>query len=174
MLTARRAKLCIRLTKVFVVLLAEAPLYGQSGVTISSRETASYGAPGLAAQEAYGSDLQQQSPYLGGVPTGKASPTTLSLSLEDAVARGLRQNLGGLLSTDAVSGARGERWQALSVLLPDLTTATTFGVRQNELKAIIGIDVPDYGQRNEKYPAPVGRYGLQPSASHLANRSMRD
>lgn len=152
MLTARRAKLCIRLTAAFVVLLLEAPLYGQSGMTTSSRETVSYGAPGLAAQEAYGSDLQQQSPYLGGVPTGKASPTTLSLSLEDAVARGLRQNLGGLLSTDEVSGARGERWQALSVLLPDLTTATSFGVRQNDLKAIIGIDVPGH-------PPVIGPFG---------------
>ena len=86
--------------------------------------------------------FQQQTPYLGGVPTGTASSTPLPLSLEDAVARGLRQNLGGLLSSDAVSGAQGERWQALSALLPNLTTATSFGVRQVDTKAFIGIVVP--------------------------------
>jgi outer membrane protein TolC len=94
-----------------------------------------------------------QSPYLGGVPRGKASPTAVSLSLEDAVARGLRQNLGGLLSGDAVSGARGERWQALSALLPNLTTATSFSVHQNDLKAIIGIDVPGH-------PPVIGPFGV--------------
>ena len=133
-LTADRAKLCAKLTAVCLILLAGAPLYGQSDLTATSRGTGSYGAPSFAVQETSSSDLQQQSPYLGGVPAGKASPTALSLSLEDAVARGLRQNLGGLLSTDAVSGARGERWQALSALLPDLTTATSFSVKQIDLK----------------------------------------
>jgi outer membrane protein TolC len=69
------------------------------------------------------------------------------------VARGLRQNLGGLLSADGVSGARGERWRALSTLLPNLTTATSFGVRQNDLKAIIGITVPGH-------PAVIGPFGV--------------
>ena len=101
-----------------------------------------YGAASFAARDTSTSDFQQQSPYLGGVPTGTASPTPLSLSLEDAVTRGLRQNLGGLLSSDTVSGAQGERWRALSALLPNLTTATSFGVRQVDLKATIGINVP--------------------------------
>ena len=100
-------------------------------------------------------DLQQQSPYLGGVPTGTASSTPLQLSLEDAVTRGLRQNLGGLLSSDIVSGAQGERWQALSALLPNLTTATSFGVRQVDLKATIGINVPVPG-----VPPVTGPFGV--------------
>ena len=33
----------------------------------------------------------------------------MALSLEDAVARGLKQNLGGVLATDLVTDARGER-----------------------------------------------------------------
>jgi outer membrane protein TolC len=128
-----------------------AALYGQSGSTSTTQETISYGAPEAAAQNT--PDPQMQSPYLGGVPRGKASPTAVSLSLEDAVARGLRQNLGGLLSGDAVSGARGERWQALSALLPNLTTATSFSVHQNDLKAIIGIDVPGH-------PPVIGPFGV--------------
>ncbi|HXM17055.1 MAG TPA: TolC family protein [Candidatus Eremiobacteraceae bacterium] len=103
---------------------------------------------------------ESENPYLGGVPTGTASPTALSLSLEDAVGRGLRQNLGGLLSADAESGARGERWRALSSLLPNLTTATSFGVRQNDLKAIIGITVPGH-------PPVIGPFGVFDTRAYL-------
>jgi outer membrane protein TolC len=103
---------------------------------------------------------EPQNTYLGGVPTGTASPTALSLSLEDAVGRGLRQNLGALLSADAESGARGERWRALSSLLPNLTTATSFGVRQNDLKAIIGITVPGH-------PPVIGPFGVFDTRAYL-------
>jgi len=103
---------------------------------------------------------ESENPYLGGVPTGTASPTALSLSLEDAVGRGLRQNLGGLLSADAESGARGERWRALSSLLPNLTTATSFGVRQNDLKAIIGITVSGH-------PPVIGPFGVFDTRAYL-------
>jgi outer membrane protein TolC len=99
---------------------------------------------------------------LGGVPTGKASPTALPLSLEDAVTRGLRQNLGGLLSSDAVSGAHGERWQALSALLPNLTTGTSFGVRQVDLKATIGINIPVPG-----VPRVIGPFGVFDTRGYL-------
>jgi hypothetical protein len=131
--TADRLKFCGELTALYLVLFVGALLFGQSDLTATSQRTASYTAATFASQDTYTSDIQQQGPYLGGVPTGTASPTPLSLSLEDAVARGLRQNLGGLLSTDAVSGARGERWQALSALLPNLTTATSYGVRHTRL-----------------------------------------
>src|SRR5579862_8085504 len=60
-----------------------------------------------------------QNPYLGGVPAGTLSATPIALSLQDAVARGLRQNLGGFLATDAMTDARGQKWQALSQLLPN-------------------------------------------------------
>lgn len=47
-----------------------------------------------------------QNPYLGGVPAGKLSLTPVALSLEDAVALGLKQNLGGVLAADVVTDAR--------------------------------------------------------------------
>ena len=156
-LTADRGRLCVKLTVLCVALLA-APLYGQSDLTATSQGTVSYGAPAVAAQDT--SDLQMQNPYLGGVPTGKASAAALSLSLEDAVAGGLRQNLGGLLSSDAISGARGERWQALSALLPNLTTATSFGVRQIDLKADFGLDIPGV-------PHVIGPFGVFDTRAYL-------
>jgi outer membrane protein TolC len=143
-----------------LALFVGVPLYGQSGLTVASQRTASDGAATFAARDPHISDSQSQNPYLGGVPSGTASATPLSLSLEDAVARGLRQNLGGILSADAVSGARGERWQALSALLPNLTTATSFGVRQNDLKAIIGITVPGH-------PPVIGPFGVFDTRAYL-------
>ena len=160
MLTGDRAKSCCKLIALCVTLSAGRPLYGQSELTVPSQRTPSYGAAGVAAQSGYTSDSQLQNPYLGGVPKGTTSSTALSLSLEDAVARGLQQNLGGLLSTDTVSGAQGERWQALSTLLPNLTTATTFGVRQTDLKATIGIDVPGH-------PPVIGPFGVFDTRAYL-------
>jgi len=84
-----------------------------------------------------------QNPYLGGVSAGKLSPTPVALSLDDAVALGLKQNLGGALATDAVTDARGQRWQALSQLLPHVTTDTGFGVHQVNVKAAFGLTIPD-------------------------------
>ena len=157
MLAADGARLCTRRAALCVALLA-APLYGQSSLTTTSQGAVSQGAATLAVDDS--SNLQMQDPYLGGVPAGEAIPTALSLSLEDAVGRGLRQNLGGLLSSDALSGAQGERWRALSALLPNLTTATSFGVRQNDLKAIIGITVPGH-------PAVIGPFGVFDTRAYL-------
>ena len=160
MLAGDHARLCRKLIGILLALFAGPALYGQSELTVPSERTAAYGAAALAVRDTYTSDSQLQNRYLGGVPTGTASSTALSLSLEDAVARGLRQNLGGLLSTDAVSGAQGERWQALSALLPNLTTATSFGVRQTDLKATIGINVPGH-------PPVIGPFGVFDTRAYL-------
>jgi outer membrane protein TolC len=162
MLTADRAKFCSKLIALCLALFAGSPLYGQSQSNTTSQRATPYGAATFSAQDTYTSDSQQQSPYLGGVPTGTASSTPLQLSLEDAVTRGLRQNLGGLLSSDAVSGAQGERWQALSALLPNVTTATSFGVRQVDLKTTIGINVPVPG-----VPPVIGPFGVFDTRAYL-------
>ena len=139
------------------LLFGGAAAFAQSG-TVTSVQIRTTQRPIIGSQARFG--LQQQSPYFGGIPTGKATPGVLPLSLEDAVARGLRQNLGGLLSTDAVSGAQGEWWRALSALLPNVTTATSFGVRQNDLKAIIGITVPGH-------PPVIGPFGVFDTRAYL-------
>ncbi len=101
-----------------------------------------------------------QNPYLGGVPEGKLSATPVALSLDDAVAFGLKQNLGGVLATDAVTDARGQRWQALSELLPNVVTDTGFGVHQVNVKAAFGLTIP--GQ-----PRIIGPFGYFDSRAYL-------
>lgn len=60
------------------------------------------------------------STFAGSVPD-KLVPGVMPLSLQDAINRGLRQNLGLLLSHADIGAARGERWQQLSALLPHVT-----------------------------------------------------
>jgi outer membrane protein TolC len=101
-----------------------------------------------------------QNPYLGGVPAGTLSATPVSLSLEDAVARGLKQNLGGVLATDVVTDARGEHWQALSELLPNVITDTGIGVHQINVKAAFGLTI--HGE-----PPIIGPFGYFDSRAYL-------
>jgi outer membrane protein TolC len=101
-----------------------------------------------------------QNPYLGGVPAGKLSATPVALSLESAVAFGLKQNLGGVLATDVVTDARGQHWQALSELLPNVVTDTGFGVHQINVKAAFGLTIP--GQ-----PPIIGPFGYFDSRAYL-------
>jgi outer membrane protein TolC len=119
------------------------------------------GAPKSAVQAAQNNyQTLSQNPYLGGVPAGKLSPTPVALSLEDAVAFGLKQNLGGVLATDAITDARGQRWQALSELLPNIVTDTGFGVHQVNVKAAFGLTI-----RGE--PPIIGPFGYFDSRAYL-------
>ena len=55
---------------------------------------------------------------------GKLEPGVVQLSLQDAITRGLRQNLGLLLAGQDVRSSRGERWRQLSALLPNVNTSS--------------------------------------------------
>jgi outer membrane protein TolC len=61
-------------------------------------------------------------PFSGSVPI-KLVSGRMSLSLQDAISLGLKHNLGLLLSSAETRAARGQRWQALSALLPQVAAA---------------------------------------------------
>src|SRR6202167_4694319 len=77
-----------------------------------------------------------QSPFTGSEPEGKASPEVLQLSFQEAIDRGLRTNLGLLLSGDQTIMARGERWKELSNLLPDLSARVQEDAQTQSLAAL--------------------------------------
>jgi outer membrane protein TolC len=86
------------------------------------------------------------SPFSGSVPA-KPVPGNLPLSLQDAITRGLKQNLGVLLSNEGIRSARGERWQQLSALLPHVTaapavTASEVNLGQLGFTSLAGISIP--------------------------------
>ncbi len=78
-----------------------------------------------------------QSIVMGGVPSGQATSAVLPLSLGDAIARGLEQNLGVVLGEQAVRSAAGVRWQSLSGVLP------TAGLRVSQSRQEINLE--EYG-----------------------------
>ncbi len=75
------------------------------------------------------------SPFAGSVPA-KPVPGVMPISLRDAIDRGLRQNLGLLLSNADIRSARGQRWQQLSALLPHVTAAPYVDTSQINLREL--------------------------------------
>jgi outer membrane protein TolC len=78
----------------------------------------------------------QQSQFQGSVPTGPASPGRIALTLRDAIDRGLRTNLGILVSDSVSETARGQRLHALSALLPSINGELSQHEQQINLKTI--------------------------------------
>src|SRR5229473_7024752 len=70
-----------------------------------------------------------QGPFTGSVSGATRRPFSGTLSLQDAVQRGLEYNLGAVNLTDIVEQARGQRSVARSALLPNVVGDLT-GSRQ--------------------------------------------
>jgi len=81
-----------------------------------------------------------QSQFQGSVPSGAPSATPLALTLRGAIDRGLRTNLGLLVSNSASEAARGQRLQALSALLPQLDARVSETIQQINLQTL-GVDI---------------------------------
>ena len=103
----------------------------------------------------------------GSVAAKNASPEVLPLSLSDAVARGLKQNLGLLLSSQGVTTARGERWKELSNLLPNFSGLVSEHLVQENLAALgLKISLPGV-------PTVVGPFGYVDARAY-ATQSLVD
>jgi len=87
------------------------------------------------------------SPFAGSVPS-KPVPGALPISLLDAIDRGLKQNLGLLLSNADTQLARGQRWEQLSALVPHVTAGPYIDVSEINLTElgfmlhIPGVNIP--------------------------------
>jgi outer membrane protein TolC len=80
--------------------------------------------------------VSQSSPLLGSVPQGAATRQELPLSLAEAISRGLRFNLGAILSSQDARAVQGARLLALSQLLPSLSAQLTQSSQQINLAAL--------------------------------------
>jgi outer membrane protein TolC len=73
----------------------------------------------------------------------KPVPGVLPISLRDAIDRGLKQNLGVLLSSADIRAARGQRWEQLSALLPHVTATPYVALSQVNLRELgISFTIP--------------------------------
>ena len=81
-----------------------------------------------------GSQVSSDS-YKGSVVTGTATAGVIDLSLDDAIQRGLRTNLGIILQSSTVQNANGQRLEQLQALLPTVTGSGSISVEQVNLAA---------------------------------------
>ena len=89
--------------------------------------------------------------FQGSVAAGQATGQTLDLSLEDAIQRGLKNNLGAILSGTQTASARAQRLSQLQALLPD--------VEFNAHEAVSQVDLAAEGLRIPGFPTIVGPFG---------------
>jgi outer membrane protein TolC len=94
------------------------------------------GSSGSNSINTLNSTVQIQGAYQGSTATGTASGQTLSLTLEDAIKRGLQYNLGTIGAGEAARQARAQRLAAVAQLLPDLLGNVRETVQQINLAAV--------------------------------------
>jgi outer membrane protein TolC len=115
----------------------------QAGPALPSAQTIQTSVPSAAPSTA--------SSFQGSVPSGQATDQTIDLTLDDAMQRGLKNNLGVILSGQQTAGARAERLSSLQALLPSIDANLKASVQQVDLAAL-GLRVPGF-------PTIVGPFG---------------
>ena len=139
---ARRALTAGGLTSLLLLATAGYAQGGSTGATSSAEAQATEGAQQqLAAPGGVNLAAPTQGSFGGSLVEGKATDGVLDLSLDDAIARGLRQNLGLILQATAQQNAHGQQMEQLQALLPTVTGDASIEVEQVDLAAF-GLKFP--------------------------------
>lgn len=138
-----------------LTLLAGAgALITQAQGTSSSATTQSANTQSSTTQSGGTSSAAQPSGnFQGSVVTDRATDGVLPLTLDEAIQRGLKHNLGLILSGQSERSAGGQRLQELQGLLPTVNGMIKDAVQQTDLQA--------QGLRIPGFPAIIGPYGYQ-------------
>jgi outer membrane protein TolC len=91
------------------------------------------------------------SSFQGSIVTGEVSPQPIGLSLDDAIQRGLKANLGIILTGTQADAARAQRLSQLQSLLPSVDFNAKESVQQ--------VDLPAQGLRLPGLPTIIGPFG---------------
>lgn len=154
----------------FFLPIAGAPVSAQIAAGPSASQTGSQSTPS-AADSTSGNGgpvapmAQNQSQFQGSVP-GKLEPGVAPISLQNAIDRGLKTNLGLLLSGQDVVTARGQRWQQLSALLPNVTTTSYVDGSQVDL-AEFGFTFKVPAGSGFNIPSVVGPFGYYDARGYV-------
>ena len=90
--------------------------------------------------------------FQGSVPMGEVSAQPIELSLDDAIQRGLKTNLGMILSGTQTAAARGQRLSELQALLPEVDFKAQ--------ESLMQVDLPAQGLRIPGFPKIIGPFGF--------------
>ncbi len=94
---------------------------------------------------------QEAGQFQGSVPTGTATEGAIRLTLNDAIQRGLKANLGVLTRNTSSEAAKAQRLHALSALMPQVTAS--FGETEQQ------VNLSTFGF-NFKFPTIPGFNGI--------------
>ncbi len=97
--------------------------------------------------------------YRGSIIEGKATNGVLDLTLDEAIRRGLRTNLGLVLENTTIKTANGQRLVELQQLLPTVSGAASITVEQVNLAA--------YGLRIPGIKSIVGPFQIEDFRAYL-------
>lgn len=89
--------------------------------------------------------------FQGSVANGHATDDVLALSLDDAIQRGLKNNLGAILSGTQTASTRAQKLSQLQPLLPDVE----FDAHEAKLQ----VDLAAQGLRIPGFPTIIGPFG---------------
>ena len=103
-------------------------------VSVSQRTAAGGGSS--SSVDVIDSSVTITAPYNGSVPSGTATGVTVQLTLEQALAMGLRTNLGALSQSASEQQARGQQGQARSELLPQVNTVVSEAFEKENLRTL--------------------------------------
>ncbi len=95
---------------------------------------------------------RNQDPFAGSIPQGQATGQVIDLTVEDALARGLKYNLGLYLADRVTDQSRAAHLRALSDILPVVNGSFSEEDQKLNLKAF-GFSFPGF-------PTSVGPFGL--------------
>jgi outer membrane protein TolC len=123
-------------------------------------------AAGSAVGQSSGQDLyslpsaeqvinRNQDPFAGSIPQGKATPETIELTIEDALQRGLKYNLGLYLADRVTQQTRASHLRALSDMMPMVNGSFAEEEQKLNLKAL-GFN----GSIFPGAPTSVGPFGI--------------
>jgi len=125
-----------------------APAQGQVG----QGQTPTGGSSSIPSPYQISTPQQGGSGFQGSVVEDKPVEGVLPLSLDDAIQRGLRHNLGYILSTENTTNVNGSRLQELQALLPTVKAKGEVAVQQVNLAAE-GLRIPGF-------PTIIGPFGF--------------
>ena len=104
-----------------------------SAILSSSLALAQVQSPGLTSLPSAEQIIQRnQDPYSGSIPQGKATSGIIDLTVEDALDRGLKYNLGLYLSERVTEQSRADRLRSLGELMPVVNGGFSEAVRPAE------------------------------------------
>jgi len=123
-------------------------LLALAAAAISASQGAAQQLPSQIPGQSTGPTAQS---FQGSVTAGQATGQPIDLSLDEAIQRGLKNNLGAILSGTQTSLARAQRLSQLQALLPD--------AEFNAHEAVSQVDLAAQGLRIPGFPTIIGPFG---------------